>query len=238
MDEALWDAIARVERRHWWFRGRREVIARVLERELAPAAAVLDVGCGTGFVLERLAARFDVLGLEPDASVRARAAAVIAPRLRPGGIGDFGALGGRTFDAVLLLDVLEHLDDDLAALQGVRAAIAPAGLLVVAVPANPALWSRHDVLNQHRRRYTAAGLRALLDNAGYAIEHLGHMNSRLYPLAWLHRLAVRETGGALRVPPAPLNRFFAAAFAGEASRGAPAYARGLSLLALARTKPA
>ena len=226
-----------MERKHWWFAGRREVISRVVERELAPGAAVLDVGCGTGFVLERLAARFDVLGLEPDASVRARAAAAIAPRLRAGGVGDFDALGGRTFDAVLLLDVLEHLDDDLAALRDIRAAIAPAGLLVVAVPANPALWSRHDVLNQHRRRYTAPGLRALLDSAGYSVQHLGHMNSRLYPLAWLHRLAVRETSGALRVPPGPLNRLFAAAFAGEASRGAPAYSRGLSLLALARPKP-
>ena len=66
MDSSLWDAIAKVERRHWWFRGRREVVARVLEQQLSAGASVLDVGCGTGFVLERLAERYDVTGLEPD----------------------------------------------------------------------------------------------------------------------------------------------------------------------------
>ncbi len=236
MEPSLWDAIARVERRHWWFRGRREIIARVLEQTLPPGAAILDVGCGTGFVLERLAGRFDALGVEPDESVRARAAGAIRNRLLPGGIGDFAALGGRRFDAVLLLDVLEHLDDDLGAVRQVRPVIAPGGMLLIAVPANPALWSRHDVLNEHHRRYTAGGLRFLLESADYSVDHIGHMNSRLYPLARLHRLAVRETTSALRVPPRPLNAFFAAAFAGEARRGPPAYSRGLSLLAIARPR--
>ena len=233
MDTSLWDAIARVERRHWWFRGRREVVARVLEQQLPAGASVLDVGCGTGFVLERLAERYDVTGLEPDASVRARAHPSIASRLLPGGSDDLSALRGRTFDAVLMLDVLEHVDDDVAALRQVTAAIRPGGLLLVTVPANPKLWSQHDVLNEHRRRYSPDALADAMRAAGYRVIHLTHINSRLYPLAWVHRITARSTMGALAVPLSPVNRLFTGVFAGEAQHGLPSYRRGLSLLALA-----
>ena len=235
MDSSLWDAIAKVERRHWWFQGRREIVARVLEARLPAGASVLDVGCGTGFVLERLAERFEVTGLEPDDSVRARAHPTIAAKLLRGGSDNLSALAGRTFDAVLMLDVLEHVDDDVEALQQVKPAIRPGGLLLATVPANPKLWSQHDVLNDHRRRYTAAAFRMLFGQAGLDLVHLTHINSRLYPLAWIHRLTARNTNEALRLPAEPVNQMFARAFAGEASTGTPTYRRGLSLLALARS---
>lgn len=233
MHRSLWDAIARVERRHWWFSGRRAIVARALERRLPAGARVLDVGCGTGFVLERLAERFDVTGLEPDASVRARADPAIAGRIHAGGTDDLSALEGRTFDAVTVLDVLEHLDDDAAALRQLAAALAPGGILLVTVPANPRLWSQHDVLNEHRRRYTAEGLRARIEGAGYRVELLTHINRRLYPLALLHRLGRGRSREALALPPAPVNRAMGRIFGGEPLE--PASRRpGLSLLAVAR----
>ena len=235
MDTSLWDAIAKVERRHWWFRGRREIVARVLERRLPPGATVLDVGCGTGFVLERLAERYNVTGLEPDESVRARAHPSIAARLLPGSSDDLSALERRRFDAVLMLDVLEHVDDDVGALRQVRTALAPSGLLLATVPANPKLWSLHDVLNQHRRRYTSELLTDRLLAAEYQTLHLTHINSRLYPLAWVHRLVANETTmGALDVPLEPINKLFARIFSGEARARLPRYRRGLSLMILAR----
>ena len=235
MDQSLWDAIAKVERRHWWFLGRREIVARVLEARLPAGASVLDVGCGTGFVLERLAERYEVTGLEPDASVRARAHPSIAEKLLPGGSDDLSAVSGRRFDAVLMLDVLEHVDDDVGALRQVIAALKPGGLLLATVPANPKLWSQHDVLNQHRRRYTVPSLEHALRTAGYTILHTTHINSRLYPLAWLHRLlSNKATMGALDVPREPMNTLFARAFSGEAGARLPRYRRGLSLLSLAR----
>ena len=234
MDSSLWDAIAKVERRHWWFRGRREIVARVLEARLPAGASVLDVGCGTGFVLERLAERFEVTGLEPDASVRARAHPSIAAKLLRGGSDDLSALGGRRFDAVLMLDVLEHVDDDVGALRQVKDVLAPDGLLLATVPANPKLWSQHDVLNQHRRRYTEQALAERLGAASYKVLHLTHINSRLYPLAWVHRLAANEaTMGALNVPREPFNRLFTRIFSGEAGVHLPRYRRGLSLMILA-----
>ena len=236
MQPSLWDAIAAVERSHWWFLGRREIVAQVLQRRIAAGSRVVDVGCGTGFVLERLAGQFDVTGLEPDPSVRARAHASIASRILPGATNDLSAVQGMRFDAVLLLDVLEHLDDDDAALRGLHPVLAPGGLLLVMVPANPRLWSTHDELNEHRRRYTAGGLRRILADGGYSVEHLGFVNSRLYPLARLHRTLSRNTNGALRIPPSPLNRIFMELFAREAKQGLPRFRRGLSLLALATRK--
>lgn len=233
MDRSLWDAIARVERRHWWFSGRREIVARELERRLPAGARVLDVGCGTGFVLERLAQRFDVTGLEPDASVRARANGAIAGRLRAGGTDDLSALDGRTFDAITVLDVVEHLDDDRAALRNLGSALAPRGIILLTVPANPRLWSEHDVLNEHRRRYTPESLRELIEGAGYRVELLTYINRRLYPLAQLHRLGRGRSRDALALPPGPLNRLMGWIFGTEPVK--PGSRRpGLSLLAVAR----
>ena len=237
MDEALWDAIARVEHRHWWFSGRREIVARVLERRLAPGASVLDIGCGTGFVLERLASRFDAWGLEPDAGVRSRASTEILPRILPGSTDDLSALDGRRFQAVLLLDVIEHVDDDAAALRAAARALADGGFLLVTVPAHPWLWSEHDVMNAHRRRYTRAVLRQALGNAGLAPLHLTHFNTRLFPLALAHRLGRRrDTLEALSVPAGWLNRALRTVFAGEARAVERGYPFGLSLLALARPR--
>ncbi len=237
MDSELWNAIARVERRHWWFAGRREIVARMLERRLPAGATLVDVGCGTGFVLERLARTFDAWGLEPDAGVRARAAPEIAPRILPGSSDDLSALGGRRFDAVLLLDVIEHLDDDAGALRGAAAALAPCGLLLVTVPAHPWLWSSHDELNAHRRRYTRGTLGAALARAELEPLHVSHFNTRLFPLALAHRLGRRrDTNGALRVPPGFLNRAFLALFAGEARAVERGYPFGLSLAAVARPR--
>jgi SAM-dependent methyltransferase len=232
MHESLWDAIAKVERRHWWFRGRREVIARVLERALPPGSAVLDIGCGTGFVLERLSHRFAVTGLEPDATVRDRAAAPMRDAILEGSSDDLSVLAGNQFDAVTMLDVLEHLDDDIAALRSIRTVLSDNGLLLATVPADPSLWSAHDELNEHRRRYTPESLRRALVDAGYVIEKLAYLNVRLYPLARFHRSHAGDPCRALTVPAAPFNSLFAWLFANEQPAGLAR--KGLSLLAVAR----
>ncbi len=237
MDRALWDAIARVEREHWWFGGRREVVARLLERRLPAGASVIDIGCGTGFVLERIARRFDAWGLEPDPSVRARAAAEIAPRLLPGSSDDLSALAGRRFDAVLLLDVIEHVDDDAAALRGALAALSPGGFLLATAPAHPWLWSGHDVANEHRRRYTRATLADAHRRAGLEPRLLSHFHTRLFPLALAHRFGHRrDTSAALRIPLGPVNRAFRTLFGGEARGVERGYPFGLSLVAIARPR--
>ncbi len=234
MDPALWEEISAVEDRHWWFTARRSIIRNLVTELAPPGASLLDLGCGTGFTLEALIGTHDAWGLEPDAGVRARAREAVRHRVLAGDTADLSALGGRTFDVVLLLDVLEHVKDDIGALRSAQAALAPGGNLVITVPADPLLWSDHDERNAHFRRYTAASLRALLAEAGLAPTLLTHMNARLYPLARLHRRRGSSSAAELRVPPAPVNALFRSVFAGERHHLARGYKRGLSLVAVAQ----
>ena len=241
MDAALWDAVARVERRHWWFRARRDILASLLSRRLASGASVLDVGCGTGYVLERLAESFDAWGVEPEAAVRARAGARTRKRIVPGSAGDFSALGDRRFDAVLLLDVVEHIEDDVAALRAAATMLAPGGFLLATVPAFPSLWSSHDERNGHHRRYTRDLFRSRLAAAGLIPVLLTHFNARLFPVAVAHRLLSwhrsRASERELALPAERTNELLYRVFAGEARGIERGYPFGLSLVAIAEPSP-
>lgn len=233
MDPTLWAEISAVEDRHWWFTARRSIILHLVSQLAPRGASVLDIGCGTGFTLEALAQRFDAWGLEPDPAVRARVRSSVKDRVLAGNTRDRSALGDRTFDVVLLLDVLEHVEDDRAELRSAAAALAPGGKLVITVPANPELWSDHDIRNGHYRRYTEDTLRALLSAAQLTPSLLTHINARLYPLARLHRKRALSSSAELRMPPAPVNALFRRLFASERHHLLRGYKNGLSLLTVA-----
>jgi len=121
-------------------------------------------------------------------------------------------------EVVLLLDVIEHVDDDVAALRAARAAVGEGGLLVVTVPAYQWLWSGHDEVLGHRRRYTAAGLRAAVERAGFEVLRVSYFNTLLFPLLAAVRGWKRlrgDRGHDLRRPTAPLNRLLEGVFAFE-----------------------
>ena len=237
MDSTLWDAIEKVERQHWWFRGRRELVTSVVRERLPVGAKVLDVGCGTGFVLERLLEVFDAWGVEPDVSVRERATQFAKPRILSGSTEDLSLVEANSFDAVLLLDVLEHVAHDTEALRSAATLLRPGGSVLITVPAFPFLWSSHDVRNQHRRRYTRASLRSTIRDAGLRPTLLTFVNARLFPLAMAHRIVLtafgRRTDRELDLPPRYINDLFMRIFSGEAQQASRGYPFGLSLIAWA-----
>jgi hypothetical protein len=110
--------------------------------------------------------------------------------------------------------------------------------LVITVPADPTLWSDHDERNGHFRRYTASSFRELLANARLEPLLLTHFNSRLYPMARLHRRRAASSARELRVPPVPVNALLRRVFAGERHHLSRGYPRGLSLLAIVHRAPA
>jgi len=211
---------AEEDRRHWWFRGRLAVLVAVV-RGLVPAggARLLELGCGSGNVLEALAPFGATVGMETDPTLiaAARAAGVDARR---GALPDDLPVEPGWADVVLLLDVLEHLDDDVAALRTARRALRDGGRLVVTVPAYAWLWSGHDVVLGHRRRYTRPELIAAVGRAGFSVERCSYFNSLLFPALAAVRLAKRlvgDRGHDLVRPPEPLNALLARCFALEAS---------------------
>lgn len=192
MNEAELAAMIEHDEQHWWYRGRRRVLGRVLDRiTLRPGSRVLDAGCGSGRELDELAARGRVAGVDLSpvavASARARGHADVhcAPIERL-------PFADATFDLVTCLDVIEHTPDDRVALAELRRVTRPDGLLVVTVPAYPSLWSAHDVANRHFRRYRSASLRAAATDAGWTVVHDTHFNALLLLPAAVVRLARRR----------------------------------------------
>ena len=217
----------RVETRHFWFRGTRRVIlaalARSLGRERLSRARVLDLGCGTGLTLSLLPPGARAVGVDfsPAALRFARGRAGHAELLRASAYAL--PLADRAFDAVLALDVLEHLDDDRAAARELLRVLAPDGVAIVTVPAFRELWSEHDVALEHRRRYRLAEIEAVLRDAGFTIEHASYYNFFLFPLVAAARIAgrARTALGAgrpatgLSVPAGPVNAVLTAILGSE-----------------------
>jgi SAM-dependent methyltransferase len=196
MEGELYDAIHRVERHHWWYVGRRSIVFDWVTRLAAnyDRPRVLDLGCGTGYNLDELARR-GLTGVGADLSAQAvrfcgdrgltmvvQADAAVPPFL------------DGSFDLILALDVIEHIQDDRMALSAIYRALRPGGRLVVFTPAFQFLWSVQDRVSHHYRRYTAPELRAKLEAAGFSVEKLSYANTLLFPVVWLGRLMIKWTG--------------------------------------------
>ena len=232
----------RAEDRHWWYRGRRNVIERVIADLRLPARArILDAGCGSGRNMIELARHGTVTGVElSDTSIdiaRARGTGEVIG----GSVLDM-PFDGDSFDLSVCLDVIEHLEDDLNALRELRRVLAPGGSLLVTVPAYQWLWSGHDEVNHHHRRYTRRSLQRVAEQAGWEQVRTTYFNSLLLPVAILLRVLDRfsrkttESSLDLWVPPEPLNWLLERPLALEAAligRGGRIPA-GLSLLAVFR----
>ncbi|PYN87202.1 MAG: SAM-dependent methyltransferase [Candidatus Rokuibacteriota bacterium] len=218
MDPAYVAVHIEEDRSHWWFRGRLAVIRASLRRALpARRVRLLELGCGSGNVLAALGEFGEAVGMDAheDLTAAARAAGL---DVRVGHLPDDLGVPPGWAEVVLLLDVIEHVDDDVAALRAARAAVGEGGLLVVTVPAYQWLWSGHDEVLGHRRRYTAAGLRAAVERAGFEVLRVSYFNTLLFPLLAAVRGWKRlrgDRGHDLRRPTAPLNRLLEGVFAFE-----------------------
>jgi SAM-dependent methyltransferase len=226
------------DRHHWYFRGRLAVLLAALERTLPPRPCrLVELGCGTGNVLQALRRFGDAVGVEHDETMRAVGAAA-GLDIRAGTLPDAVPVPEDWADAVLLLDVIEHVDDDVAALRAARRITRPGGVVMVSVPAYAWLWSGHDVALGHRRRYTASRLRAALVAAGLHVQDVGYFNTALFPAIAAVRLVKRLGGGGghdLRRPPALINGALTALFAFERHLVLrPGLPFGSSVLAVAR----
>ena len=220
MDPAYAAVHAEEDRAHWWFQGRRAILLAEMARLLPGGGRrVAEVGCGSGGLLEALAGLGTAVGVEMDPVLReiARARGL---DVRAGSLPDDIPLEAARWDAACLFDVLEHVTDEAGALRACRRLLAPGGRLVVTVPAYAWLWSRHDELLGHRRRYTAGSLRAVVRAAGFAVDRVTYFNTLLAPPIMAMRVvraALRRSSHDLERPAPLVNRLLARAFGAEAT---------------------
>jgi len=212
--------MAAVQQRHWWFCARRRILQRLIESlRLPPQARILDSGCGSGGNLAMLSRFGRLQAMEVDATAREAAASLGICPVAAGCLPHQLPFDGERYDLICLLDVLEHVDDDGAALVQLARRLNPGGRVLVTVPAYAWLWSAHDVAHHHRRRYTASGLRQLAEQNGLVVQRLGYFNALLFPAIAAARLLGRWRcqGGAsdAALPSAPVNALLQAVFAFE-----------------------
>lgn len=238
MDRSAYAGLNAQEGSHWWFVARRAILDRLIATRVdgRGGARILEAGCGTGGNLAMLSRFGAVDALEYDDEARAIAAARGIGRIEPGMLPGRIGFGERRYDLIALLDVLEHVDEDRESLTALGARLAPGGRIVLTVPAVPWLWSDHDVIHHHKRRYTLARLAAVADEAGLKVESIGYFNSLLFPLAVAARTAARLLGrkGGHDAQPSPmLNGLLTRIFGWERHLlGRVRFPIGLSLYAI------
>lgn len=240
MERIVFDRMEELDAKHWWYRARRDILSDLIKREIAPASGsrVLEVGCGTGHNLAMLGQFGAVDAVELDAPARGvaekRLGRTVTDAMLPGLDGvDRGA-----YNLVASLDVVEHVEDDVAALKALASCVAPGGRLLITVPAFPFMWSAHDVVNHHHRRYTQKSLRKAISDAGLTLETMSWFNSILFPLAAAARLWGKMRGkedSDDALPPAPVNSLFEKLFGLERHLvGRLPMPPGVSLVAIIR----
>jgi len=196
MQQHTYPIMYEVEDAHWWYAGRRRIIASLLETICttvdAHPPAILDVGCGTGANLDLLQRFGQVEGVDiSDAALEfcrqrgytnvRRGAAQLLP------------YEDSVFDVITALDVVEHLDDDVGSLREMRRVLKPNGRALLFVPAFNFLWGVQDDVSNHRRRYTLSQLNSAASKAGFEIERASYANISFFVPIFLVRSFMRIT---------------------------------------------
>lgn len=181
----------RQEASWWWFVNRRRIVDAFLRTYLPKQGRLLDVGCGGGIyggLLAKRGWRVTSTDLDPAAAAYAQAEGVPAVACDAGGAWPFE---DASYDAFLMLDVLEHLEHDVEALREGLRVLRPGGFAIILVPAHPLLFSRWDQCAGHFRRYTRRGLRRVIQEAGFNLLRLSGWNLVALPPAAAVRLVER-----------------------------------------------
>jgi SAM-dependent methyltransferase len=239
MERIVYERMAELDELHWWYRARRGVIAALIERYALPpeGAKLLEVGCGTGHNLPMLGRFGQVDAIEIDEEARALAEKRLGRPVHGSRLPELPGIPEHHYDLIGAFDVIEHVDDDKAAIASLAKRLKPGGKMVVTVPAHQWMWSAHDVVNHHQRRYSKGGLQRLIAGSPLRLEKIGYLNSLLFPLAVGARLAGKlagKDGSDDSLPPRPLNWAFEKIFAFERHLvGRLPLPPGLSLFAIA-----
>ena len=248
-----------IEETHWWFVARRRIMRRLVHRVLPPSpeTTIVDLGCGTGANIAALADEYRCIGIDTsDEAINLAAARYSNVEFRAGREPEDLGPWMREARLVMMMDVLEHVSDDIDFFSRIFSATGDGAYFLLTVPADAGLWSGHDESFGHLRRYDIERFARLWQGLPVRTHLLSYFNSRLYPAVKLirrwNRRRDRTSGVAgtdFKMPPAWLDYLLARIFAGEAevllrhfdpagrSPKHGGYTAGVSLVALLQRLP-
>jgi SAM-dependent methyltransferase len=190
MDISQFKLHAKIEDIHWWFRARRQIIFDQL-KEYVPTGkgkVVAEIGCGTGGNLKLLKDHYQVIGVDTSPEAVRYAMERVNCKIFLSDFRDALFESWGDLDAVVLADVLEHISDHKTFIRDLVTYLRPGAVLVITVPAHQWIWSQHDVILGHKRRYSAKGLRSLWENLPVTELTFSPFNCILSPIIFLYRL--------------------------------------------------
>jgi len=224
MDAEAYKEMIELQEEHWWFVARRDVIQSFIKIQMPQGSQskVLEIGCGVGGNIGLLSQSGHYRGIDmhkpaidycsekyPQFEFQCTRVEDIPQEF-----------SSNKFDSIYLLDVLEHIDDQVAILKSTQNYLTQSGKILLTVPAFKFLWSPHDEFVHHVRRYTKADLKKVLEDSGYKVERISYFNSILFPLALIQRLGMRmlnkKLNTHLSTPPTIVNWPFKVIFTQEA----------------------
>jgi SAM-dependent methyltransferase len=222
VDAAYYATLDSVQEQHWWYAARRTILERVLTQVYAegmPDGTLYDLGCGVGANLPVLEKFGPTMGIDMSADAiefcRRRGRSNVAL----GNLDDLKDIPDGSASLIMLADVIEHLEDERPCLKAAYRTLAPGGALIVTVPAYMFLWGPSDVINHHKRRYTAPRLRRVIE-PDFRIQHLTYFNTLLFGVVAVGRFGealLRRRGDDMaKLPPMILNRMMETVFRTEA----------------------
>lgn len=200
MDKSKYEELKLTDSIYWWSVGKRNIFCNLIkhfEKDNLCKKRILDIGCGMGLLIGKLLEMSDeVYACDPELeAVLFCKESNNKANIEKGGLPNSIPFGDATFDVIVASDVLEHVEDDGAAVKTIYNRLNSSGRVYISVPALQSMWSYNDVLNHHFRRYSYKELETLIKENGFEIELLSFYNSRLFPIAY----TVRKIKNLLKV---------------------------------------
>jgi len=212
-----------IQKKHWWFTSKKAIILETIARytNLNPSSTILDIGCGSGLMLNALEGLGNTSGMDmSDDAIQFRQE-IFRGGIRKGYLPDNVPFPENQFDLITALDVIEHIDDDVQSLKTIKELLTATGTAIITVPAYMFLWSHFDEINEHKRRYTLTELKNKLEQAGFRIEKISYYNTFLFPIAYvvrkLNNFLGRNGVSDIEMPSDIMNNLLRRVFSSEKS---------------------